>query len=263
MEASCAVSSSDVSAVRLRTIPPVARSSRAARSAKASAPHRGQHLVRGPHVAAIRRMPVAHQVPADPTLLRAGRNQPSMTSRGTGRLLIQPQPPEPGWPRGTGAAAWSRISRRESWSPFGSPIRAAWAGSCRTLAGGEHDLGDPFGAALGDQDLRAGDDLISCHHRITTKNIGHGHGDGTSTRNWEALVLGHSLAWAVLTVRNSGRRHVRKTPAAHPSAMRPAPRAARRPARMPPGPPRPAPGRQAPPCRRSARRSGRRWSARR
>jgi hypothetical protein len=42
-------------------------------------------------------------------------------------------------------------------------------GSCRTLAGGEHDLGDPFGAALGDQDLRAADDLISRHDRITTK----------------------------------------------------------------------------------------------
>ena len=78
-----------------------------------------------------------------------------------------------------------------------------------------------------------------------------------------ALFLGHNLARGILTVRNPGRRHVRKTPAAHPSATRPAHRAARRPRRRPPGPTRPAPGRQAPPCCRSARRSGRRWSARR
>ena len=52
-------------------------------------------------------------------------------------------------------------------------------------------------------------------------------------------------------------------PAAHRSAMRPALRAARRPTRRPLGPTRPAPGRRALPCCRSARRSGRRWSARR
>jgi hypothetical protein len=67
----------------------------------------------------------------------------------------------------------------------------------------------------------------------------------------------------VLTVRNPGRCHVRKTSAAHRSAMRPAPRAARRPTRRPLGPTRPAPGRRALPYCRSARRSGRRWSARR
>jgi putative transposase len=38
---------------------------------------------------------------------------------------------------------------------------------------------------------------------------------------------------------------------------------AKTPARRPPGRPRPAPGRRAPPCCRSARRSGHRWSARR
>jgi hypothetical protein len=64
-------------------------------------------------------------------------------------------------------------------------------------------------------------------------------------------------------LRNLGRRRVRKTPAARPSAARPAHRAARRPTRRPPPPTRPARGRRAPPCCRSARRFGCRWSARR
>jgi hypothetical protein len=67
----------------------------------------------------------------------------------------------------------------------------------------------------------------------------------------------------ILTVTKRGRRRVRKTPAAYRSAMRPAPRVARRPTRRLLGPTRPAPGLRALPCCRSARRSGRRWSARR
>ena len=47
MCASCAVSSLEVSAVRLRTVSPVARSSRRARSANAVGAHRGQRLVGG------------------------------------------------------------------------------------------------------------------------------------------------------------------------------------------------------------------------
>ena len=85
---------------------------------------------------------------------------------------------------------------------------------------------------------------------------------GTVGRTRRPAASGQSRR-GILTVRNPGRRHARKTPAAHRSAMRPAPRAARRPRRRPPGPTRPAPGQRAPPCCRSARRSGRRWSARR
>jgi len=77
------------------------------------------------------------------------------------------------------------------------------------------------------------------------------------------LGLRAQLRLGILTVRNPGRCHVRKTPAAYRSAMRSAPRAARRPARRALGPTHPAPGRRALPCCRSARRSGRRWSARR
>jgi sterol desaturase/sphingolipid hydroxylase (fatty acid hydroxylase superfamily) len=65
------------------------------------------------------------------------------------------------------------------------------------------------------------------------------------------------------TVRKLGRRSFRKPPAAHPSATRPAHRAARRPTRRPPRRTHRVPGRQAPLCCRSARRSGCRWSARR
>jgi len=94
-------------------------------------------------------------------------------------------------------------------------------------------------------------------------------GRGASVRAIEpACAIGRpwssgTVSPGILTVRNPGRCHVRKTPAAYRSAMRPAPRVARRPTRRPFGLTRPAPGRRALPCCRSARRSGRRWSARR
>jgi hypothetical protein len=88
-------------------------------------------------------------------------------------------------------------------------------------------------------------------------------GDGIGVSDGLALVLGQSLTCRILSVSTRRRCLLRDLPAAHPLAVRSVSPAAHQSPSRPPGPIRPAPGRQAPPCRRSARRSGRRWSARR
>ena len=153
---------------------------------------------------------------------------------------------------------WRRLARPSSARPVARPARlAVRPHESVGMLIGRHRRYTGYGARGGPPD-----DPISRHHRAPPRTM-------VMVRAIEpACAIGRpwssdSLAWGILTVRNPGRRHVRKMPAAHRSATRPAPRAARRPARRPPGPTRPAPGRQAPPCCRSAQRSGRRWSARR
>jgi hypothetical protein len=196
----------------------------------------GHRLGRAPRwPQALRRSPVqgATSLGQEPVLSAA----PGRASRSKWRGLALPSSARPVAPAGPPRRAPAREHRHAQWTP--SPLsrlrRPRWP------------------AWLPDQPPSPG----------TTKNNGHGQGDGTSMRDWQAFGPRPQSRLGILAVRNPGRRRVRKTPAAHRSAMRPVPRAARRPARRPPGPTRPAPGRQARPCCRSARRSGRRWSARR